>query len=275
MSQLTASNAALRAAEVYEQFFVANIFRYWTPIFLKRLKPKPGESVLDVACGTGVAARTTVPMVKPAGRVAGLDVNPAMLEVACSQFSQYCDEIDWYDGRAEELPFDEGEFDLVLCQQGLQFFKDRAAAAREMHCVLRPGGRVGIAVWRSLPDNLLYRDFHTSVAEVFKVPLEVLTQAFSFGDPEALENLLVEAGFRQVRVERVRDFAYFQSPDSFVELTIQAVSAAIPSFTAMDAETQDSAISEVKKRVKGLLSMHLVDGVLTIPLQANIAQAIR
>ena len=77
------TTAAYKAAETYERFIVTGIFRYWTPLFLERAAPKPGEHVLDVACGTGVVARSVVPLVGRQGKVTGLDINPAMLEVAC------------------------------------------------------------------------------------------------------------------------------------------------------------------------------------------------
>ncbi|MGE5531583.1 MAG: class I SAM-dependent methyltransferase, partial [Bacteroidota bacterium] len=150
MNADVAATASYQAAEVYEKFFVRGMFRYWTPVLLQRAAPREGERVLDVACGTGVVARSTVPLVGPSGKVVGLDINPAMLAVACRQFSDHCDDIDWQEGRAEDLPFGDHEFDLVTCQQGFQFFVDKGKAAREMRRVLRPEGRAVLAVWQSL-----------------------------------------------------------------------------------------------------------------------------
>ena len=133
---------AYRAAETYERFFVAGMFRYWTPLLLQRARPQPGERALDVACGTGVVARSIVPLVKPGGQVVGLDINPAMLAVTCRQFSDHCDEIDWREGEAEDLPFSAGEFDFVTCQQGFQFLRvNREPRPRCTGCCVRAAGR--------------------------------------------------------------------------------------------------------------------------------------
>ena len=85
-------------------------------------------------------------MVQPGGEVIGLDFNPDQIATARSIDSS----IEWREGDAASLPFTEQEFDLVVCQQGIQFFPDQVQAVREMHRVLKPGGRVGIAIWASI-----------------------------------------------------------------------------------------------------------------------------
>lgn len=275
MLQSIPTTAAYKAAEVYEQYFVTSMFRYWTPRLLERAAPQPGERVLDVACGTGVVARSIVPLVGNQGKVVGLDINPAMLEVACKQYSEYCEDIDWQEGRAEDIPFPAQSFDLLTCQQGLQFFKDQPKAAREMYRVLRPQGRAVIAVWQSSEHNPVHRAVFETIASVFHVPVSDLVAPFSFGDPRKFENLLVEAGFQQVRVESVRQDVHFREPSRFVELTVKGAAAVMPAFAELDGKMQSELLSEVHQKTAPLINSHTRDGILTFPMEANLAVGVR
>jgi len=105
--------------------------------------------VLDVACGTGVVTRAAAERVASGGRVAGIDLNPGMIAVARSLPPTAGAAIEWHEASALALPFADSGFDVVLCQQGLQFFPDKALALREMRRVLRPGGRLALSVWNN------------------------------------------------------------------------------------------------------------------------------
>ncbi len=100
----------------------------------------PGQSVLDVACGTGALTCEAEKRVQPGGTATGLDCNEAMLDVARAKAPH----IEWRLGQAEALPFADYTFDAVVSQFGLMFFTDRIAAIGEMWRVLKPGGRL---VW--------------------------------------------------------------------------------------------------------------------------------
>jgi len=269
-----AKTAGFQAAEMYEQFMVPYVFRYWTPQLLKRAVPQPGERVLDVACGTGVVARSIVPLVGDQGKVVGLDINPMMLAVACRQYSDNCDKIDWREGQAENIPFAEHDFDLVTCQQGLQFFKDRAKAAREMHRVLKPNGRAVIEVFQSIERNEFYKKVFDTLAEVFNVPVATLATPYSFGDPTDLEGLFIDAGFKQVKVEQVRQEAHFKELDRFVERQIKAAAAVIPAFGMMDDESLSGLQKIAQNQLAGTIADHSAEGVLIFPMYTNFATAI-
>jgi ubiquinone/menaquinone biosynthesis C-methylase UbiE len=266
---------AYKAAEVYEQFIVPGIFRYWTPLLLQRAAPQPGERVLDVACGTGVVARTVVPLVRNRGKVVGLDINPAMLEVACKQYSDHCEEIDWREGQAEDLPFSNESFDLVTCQQGLQFFKNRPKAAEEMHRVLRQKGRVAIEVWQSIDHNPGYKIIFEAIASVFKVPISDVATPYSYGDAGELGRLLENAGFQSVKVEPLSQDVHFSEANRFVELTIRGAAAVIPAFSKMDVSLQGELFANAAQEVEGFIKDHVFNGILTFPMYANIATGIR
>src|SRR5207247_1537305 len=138
------------AAEIYERYLGPAIFGPWAPVLIERAALKPGERVLDVACGTGVVTRLAAQQVAPTGKVSGLDLNPAMLAVARSRPSTSAVAISWHEGNALALPFPDATFDVVCCQLGLQYFADRPLALREMHRVLVPRGRLALLVWGPL-----------------------------------------------------------------------------------------------------------------------------
>jgi ubiquinone/menaquinone biosynthesis C-methylase UbiE len=274
MTQELTDNPAYRAALTYERFIVGSVFRYWTPLLLERASPQPGEQVLDVACGTGVAARVIVPLVGAQGQVTGLDINPNMLSVACKQFSDHCEDIDWREGRAEQLPFPDASFDLVTCQQGLQFFSGKTEAASEMRRVLRPGGRAVIAVWQSLERHPFYQEVFGIVARIFDIPLASIASIFGYGDPLALEQLLKKAGFGQVRVESICQDVHFQQPEHFIELTTRGSAAVVPAFARLDAIMQSELLAQVNRETASTIAEHVdAAGLLTFPMWANIATA--
>ncbi len=146
MSQQNPNRPAESPAEAYERYQVPIIFSEWTPELLGLVQIKPGESVLDVACATGIVARGAIEQTGDSGRVVGLDISAGMLEKARTLNGS----IQWTEANAMDMPFSEGEFDVVVCQQGLQFMSDRLRAVQEMYRVLVPGGRIVNATWFSL-----------------------------------------------------------------------------------------------------------------------------
>lgn len=141
------------AADVYERALVPAVFAPWAPQVVALAEPRPGERVLDVACGTGVVARLASQRVGRIGKVVGLDLNPGMLAVAAASAagqSSAAAPITWQEASAIKMPLPDAAFDIVYCQLGLQFFPDRPAALREMYRVLVPGGRLGLMVWRGI-----------------------------------------------------------------------------------------------------------------------------
>lgn len=115
-----------------------------------------GERVLDVACGTGNAA---IPAAAKGAEVTGLDITPKLLEDAKRNADKYGVEIEWVEGDAQDLPFDDGSFDLVISTFGCMFAPDHARTAAEIVRVLKPGGRFGVVAWR--PEGNIGRFFLT------------------------------------------------------------------------------------------------------------------
>jgi enediyne biosynthesis protein CalE5 len=108
---------------------------------------KPGQRVLDLGTGTGAVAAAAARLVGPAGKVTAVDISPDMLTLARRRLVESGTNVDFRKGRAEQLPVDDRAVDVLLASLSLMYAIDRAAAAREMKRVLRPGGRVVAAVW--------------------------------------------------------------------------------------------------------------------------------
>ena len=132
--------------EMYEHWLVGPLFRPWAEMTLDEVRLSPDDRVLDIACGTGIMARVAKERLGDAGYVVGIDISPDMLAVARA----VAPSIDWREGNASALPLHHGEqFDIVVCQQGLQFVSDKPAAAAQMRRALAKGGRLAVATWRS------------------------------------------------------------------------------------------------------------------------------
>ncbi len=193
------------AADVYEEFFVPALFAPWSAPVAEAAGIAPGQEVLDVACGTGVLAREAAKRVQPGGTVTGLDRNDGMLAVA----RRKAPGIDWRHGLAEQLPFEDGRFDAVVSQFGLMFFEDRARALAEMWRVLKPGGRLAVAVWDSLERTPGYAAMTALLHELFGEQIaEALRAPYCLGDPRALAALRRRPASRH-RSPRARTWCAF------------------------------------------------------------------
>ena len=133
-------------------------------LLVERAGVEPGMDVLDVACGTGNA---TLPAARAGARVTGLDFARGLLEIARERAADAMVEVDFVEGEAQELPFDDGSFDRVVSTFGHMFAPDHRRTADEMKRVLRPGGAIAVACWT--PEGSIGRMFRV-VAELVPPP---------------------------------------------------------------------------------------------------------
>jgi ubiquinone/menaquinone biosynthesis C-methylase UbiE len=210
------------AAELYERHLVPAITSLWAADLVERAALQPGERVLDVACGTGIVARRAAERMG-SGRVVGLDINPGMLAVARSLPSGPGPAIEWHDGSALDMPFPEGSFDVCLCQLGLQFFPDRAAALREMRRVLRTGGRLALSVFDAIEDTAVTNALADALDRRVGPGASAVKRAeHSLCDPEELRGLATAAGFGDAAVQGVPKTIRLASPRLYVEIQLTA-----------------------------------------------------
>lgn len=190
--------------EIYDAIFVPAMIAAWSPRLAELVGLRPGERVLDVACGTGDWARCAAARVGPRGRVVGLDISPEMLAVARRKDGAGPDAapIAWREGSADALPLPDAAFDVVCCQLGLMFFPDRSAALAEMRRVLAPGGRLGLMVWGRMaqcPGQMAVaaawaRHLGDEAASGFH-------RQHVLGDPVEVHGLLAAADYREIEVQ--------------------------------------------------------------------------
>jgi ubiquinone/menaquinone biosynthesis C-methylase UbiE len=256
------------AAEIYEKYLVPAIFGAWPPILLKLVSPRPGERVLDVACGTGAVARLAAEQVGAKGRVVGVDISAGMLTVARS-IPLPAGGIDWKEADAQSIPFPDGSFDIVTCQLGLQFIPDRAKALREMKRVLVPGGRLALLVWRPIRyspgfaalEQALQRHAGPEAAKWMRSP-------FSLGDRQELRNLIQATGFTNTTIRIGIGTVRFKSVNQFVSL----YTAGTPLSTHV-SHMSEKAYSAMVENVRSALESYVDDEGLAFPIEGHLASA--
>ncbi|CAM4387295.1 methyltransferase domain-containing protein [Deinococcus marmoris] len=152
-----------------------------TALYLaQRFDAQPGETLLDVMCGTGTLALALADAVGAGGRVVGADLSPGMLAVARNKAAGQ-PQVSFVEADATALPLADAEFDGVACASGLFFVPEMDAALREWRRVVRPGGRV---VFSSFGKGLM------GFPPLGRLP-----------SPDAAAQLLREAGFEEVTVD--------------------------------------------------------------------------
>lgn len=254
-------------AGMYERYLVEPLFRPWAEAVLQSLEPAAAQRLLDIACGTGIVARLAGQLLGGEARVVGVDLNPQMLAVARAMAPN----IDWRQGNAGALPVGDNEkFDVVVCQQGLQFFPDKAAAVREMRRVMAPGGRLAISTWRALDELPFLRELHR-VAERHVGP--VADRRYSFGDAMSLERVIAGAGFNHVRVETVSRKIRIAGPAVFLRLNAMAIVGMSAGAAAMDEAQRAEAAAVIAGDSSELLRAHMDGEELVFEISANVALA--
>jgi len=193
----------------YERFMVPVHCENRAKDLLDRVHLQPGDHVLDVACGTGVVARQAARRVGDLGRVVGVELNPGMLEVA-RQVSAYHEPVEYLEGDAGALPVPDAAFDAAVCQHAIMFFPDREASVREMHRALKPGGRVGVSVFRSTEFNPAFKHLITALEKHGGPgPADFMRSPFIMESVAQMRELFQQAGFEEIQViNRIETLRY-------------------------------------------------------------------
>lgn len=262
----------LNPIQIYERYMVPAIMIPGVQLMLRYAQPQSGERVFDVACGTGIVARTVAPLVGAAGKVSAFDINPAMLAVARSLPQPDGAAVDWREASALSLPVPDAAYDLALCHQGLQFFADKGAALREMRRALVQGGRAVVNVQQSLAHNPIYLTFNNVLITHMKIP--ALAAPFSFGEAEPLREALDEAGFREVEVIPVSHYVTFPSISIFIQASITGSAAVIGELKGLDTDAKNQLADQLTHDMTPILETYVNNGALIMPLTALVARGI-
>lgn len=195
----------------YERYLVPLLFRPYAELLAQRAASLQPRRILETAAGTGVVTAALASALPDADIVA-TDLNQAMLDVAATRV--LAPKVSFRQADALDLPFDDGSFDLVICQFGVMFYPDKVAGNAEARRVLRDGGQYLLAVWNHLDKNPLSELAHKVMQSLFpdNPPMFMKRGPFSYGDTAQIERDLDAAGFGDVRIDTVELMSH--SPSS-------------------------------------------------------------
>lgn len=254
-------------ADVYERLLVPVIFRPCAEATLAAANVRPGERVIDVACGTGIVARLAREIVGGGGAVVGVDASPEMIAAAATSSPL----VDLREGRAESLPLKEGEsFDVVVCQQGLQFVPDRAAACGQFARALTPGGRVVVATWRPIEEAAPMFELQR-IAERHVGPIADVRH--SLGDAELVAGFLRGAGFVDVEASVAPIEVVFADGLGFIRINTMPLMAMSRDGANASPEEKTAIAARIVAESMDVLRRHGDGKTLRVPYATNVVRA--
>jgi SAM-dependent methyltransferase len=244
-----------RGAEVYEALFVPSLFGSFAELIADAAELSRSDSVLDVACGTGALTRAV--RARISGRVVGVDINPAMIAVA----SRHDDDIEYVEGDAANLGFEDATFDVAVSQFGLMFLEDPSMGVKEM---ARVAARGLVAVW----DSIERCEGYSSMRELFRSELgdhaaSSLDAPFALGKDGALESIFEVSGVTDV------EFSLLQGTGRFDSIS-QWLTAEVRGWTLGDSVTE-ARLAELIKVADDRLGRFETDDGVAFGMTAKIA----
>ena len=230
---------------------------------VRRLEVRPGEDLLDVACGTGNAA---VRGAAAGARVVGLDLTPELFVAARRRAQEAGVAVEWVEGDAEALPFADARFDVVVSTFGAMFTPRQEVAAAELARVVRPGGRLGLCSWT--PEGSVGAFFGLLAAHVPPPPGPPPTR---WGSEEFVEGLFAGTGL-EFTFEREVVVLRAPSVEDAVSLYETRFGPVIAVRRQLEPEGRWPAMQE---ELAALLSAHntATDGTLAYPAEYLVAVA--
>lgn len=229
-----------KAAEFYEDSWKEQLKPAQDKL-LEMAGLQPGESVLETACGTGLITFRIAKAVGSDGEVVATDLSEGMIDLAKKEFGKRKQgNIVYQRMGAETLDFEDEQFDVALCGLGLMYIPDPVESLKEMHRILKPGGRAAIAIWGERRN--------CGWAEIFpivdkRVASDVCPLFFQQGTGDTLNNSMTQAGFDEIEVDRFSVNLHFPSD----EIAIMAAFAGGPvalAYQKFDEQTRDEAHAE-------------------------------
>jgi ubiquinone/menaquinone biosynthesis C-methylase UbiE len=192
--------------QTYHRFLGPLLFEGYAQDITRRLRPREGERILELACGTGIVTRPIAQSLPPGAALTATDLNEAMLAVARTHVGPD-PRVTYLQADACTLPFDDASFDAIVCQYGVMFFPDKLRAMREARRILTSAAtsRYLFNVWDSLANNPIPRVVQETVADMFPAnpPQFLGATPYGYSDRAEIERTARAAGFTTVKVEAV------------------------------------------------------------------------
>ena len=257
----------ISAIEAYERYIVRSLFRPWTEDLIARIDRIAATRILDLACGTGIVIRTLAPRV-PNVAFTGLDISPGMLAKAEALTEDLEVPLEWQEGCATCMPFPDDAFELILCQQGLQFFPDHYAGLKEIQRVLVPGGRAVISVWGPLESN----PFYGVIDELVSAHLAqgALAAPFSLSDSAQLHDLATSAGLKVASLESVELEIHATEPRYFAAMCLRGATAVLREFAALTQAARKEVLERMHAAMDKALRRFQRNDELVFRTTANV-----
>jgi len=253
----------------YDRLMVPLIFQPYAEELARRAKGFNPKAILETAAGTG-AVTQALHAAMPEAEIVATDLNQPMLDLAAERLT--AGNLRFVAADAQELPFDDGSFDLVVCQFGAMFYPDRVRAHSEACRVLRSGGRYLLAIWDDIENNVLTDVSQQTLIELFPddPPMFMREGPFSYADPAEIERDMKMAGFADVQVETVERRSRSASAKD--------AAAALCYGTPMGVEVQDrdpGSLDRVFEVLQRKFETYEQDGQLDAQMSAHIVTATR
>ncbi len=267
IAQAIAPTWERRRADIEE---VATPVREW---MLRVLGPQEGDTVLELAAGIGDTGFEAAALLGKSGRLITSDFSPAMLDAARRRGAELgVDNVDYRVIDAERIELADDSVDGVLCRFGYMLMPDPAAAFAETRRVLRPGGRLALAVWGALERNPWIAIVGISLGQRGHIPPPEPPPApgpFSMANPERVESSLRDAGFSEVRTEELEGRFAFADTDEYLALIADTAG---PIGLALQG-LKDADRAAVRADVEDSLRRFAADGGYELPCAALCAVA--
>ena len=253
------------APAAYSRFNV-KIMEPWTDDLIRSANCRDGDRVLDVACGTGVVSNRISLVTTKHCSITGIDVNEGMLNVARRN-----PQMTWHLGSATELPFEADSFEVVICQQGLQYFPDRPTAMREMARVLVPNGRLALNVWGALDRQPGLLAIVETVGEFLGQDSQAaLAMAYSLNTRQELHRLAGDTKLRNVHVRFEHRTMRYPNAADYVA-GFMGATPVTAQFLAQSEDRQRAFIARAAEQ----LSTYMDDAGLAITWENHFLTAIK
>ncbi|MGH2534197.1 MAG: class I SAM-dependent methyltransferase [Thermomicrobiales bacterium] len=242
-------------------------------LLLGLVAPDPGDRVLDVATGPGVVALRAARLTGPTGPVLATDIAPEWEEfVTGPSAAEGLPNVSFRAMGAEALDLPGASFDVAYCQFGLMFVPDRARALGELRRVLRPGGRLGIAVWSTADRVPLFAPARMVAEVVPPSPDDAnLPGPLALGEPGLIERLVAEAGFEHVAVERRIVERVVDDPDAYWQQMLNRNDGQLAAALASRPADAD----HLHRRIVDFLEQHRDNNEIRLPSEVILVGAMR